>query len=82
MDVLRSGVEDVLTSYLKDFVIDGKSKSKSARQAAWYAKYRATIPGLAGLLKDLTKSDSTTIVSLLSQEWSNTLPAFHSKFSA
>jgi hypothetical protein len=81
IDVLRSGVEDTLTSYLKDFVTDGtKSKSKTARQAAWYAKYRATIPGLAGLLKDLTKSDSTTIISLLSQEWSSTLPAFHSEF--
>ena len=82
IDVLRSGIEDTLTSYLKDFVTDGtKTKSKVARQSAWYAKYRATIPGLAGLLRDLTKSDSTTIISLLSQEWSSTLPAFHSEFS-
>jgi hypothetical protein len=83
IDVLRSGIEDTLTSYLRDFVTDGmKTKSKVARQSAWYAKYRATIPGLAGLLKDLTKGDSTTIASLLSQEWSSTLAAFHSKFTS
>jgi len=84
MDVLRSGVEDILTFHLKDFVTDSvKSKSsKTAHHAAWYAKYRGTIPGLAGLLKDLTKSDSTTIISILSQEWSRTLAAFHSGFSA
>ena len=83
MDILRSGIDDILSSHLKDFATDGtKSKSKTARQAAWYAKYRGTIPGLAVLVKDLTKSDSTTIVSLLSQEWSSTLATFHSEFSA
>jgi len=80
IDVLKSGVEDTLISFLKDFVTEGtKSKSKISRQSAWYAKYRATIPGLAGLLKDLSKSDSTTIISLLSQEWSSSLVAFHSE---
>jgi len=63
---------------MKDYVTDGtKSKSKVARQSLWYSKYRATLPGLSGLLKDLTKNDAVTIVSLLTQNWSTSLPAFH-----
>jgi hypothetical protein len=74
------GVTDMLSSGMNDFVIDGnKSKSKVARHSTWYAKYKATIPGLAGLLKDLAKSDVVTILSILSHEWSKSLPDLHSE---
>lgn len=83
IDILRSGIEDILTTSIKDFAADGtKSKTKVARQTLWYAKYRATIPGLASILKDLSKTDATTIVSLLAQQWSTSLPAFHSTFTS
>jgi hypothetical protein len=78
IDIMKSSISDILSSSMKDFVTDGtKSKSKLARQSLWYSKYRATIPGLSGLLKDLTKNDAVTIISLLAQNWSTSLPAFH-----
>jgi len=82
IDILKSGIDDMLKSAMTDFTTEGsKSKSKTARQWLWYAKYRNTLPGLSGLLKDLSKRDATTIVSLLAQEWSTSLPALYGEFT-
>lgn len=74
LGILRTGVADILGSAINDYAVDGsKLKSKSARQTAWYASYRASVPGLASVLKELTSSDASTIVSLLAQGWSSSL---------
>lgn len=80
ISVLRMGVNDILTSAMKDFTTDGtKSKAKASRYVAWYAKYRAEVPGSARMVSDMSKTDSNTILSLLAQEWSSILPALLSE---
>jgi hypothetical protein len=80
--VLRRGVADILSSAVKDFWTEGsKVKGKPARHAAWYAKYRAGIPGFTLLLKDLDRTDANTIVSLLAHHWSTHLPALQGEIS-
>ena len=81
LGILRPGLADMLNSSLKDFAIDGpKLKTKTARHAAWYGKYKAGIPGLRMVLTDLDKATAMAIVSLLGQNWTTDLTAMQGEF--
>jgi len=65
---------------MRDFAVEGsKLKAKPARQAAWYGKYKADIPGYRRMLAGLDKVTACTVVSLLGQHWTTELATLKSE---